>query len=144
MKEKTNVQENLSLIDTDILIFILKNNKSVIEKSQEYQQKLGRLKISDLTFYECLRGYKTSNATKKLEVFMKLTKLMDIIPLTQDIYTTASEIYSKLYKKGFPTGEFDLLIAATALQNDLTIVTNNTRHFIRIKKYFDLKINNWL
>jgi len=144
MKEKTKVQENLSLIDTDILIFILKNNKSVIEKSQEYQQKFGRLKISDLTFYECLRGYKTSNATKKLEVFMKLTELMDIIPLTKDIYTTASEIYAKLHKQGVPTGEFDLLIAATALQNDLTIVTNNTKHFIRIKEYFDLKIDNWL
>lgn len=144
MKEKTKAQENLSLIDTDILIFILKNNKSVIEKSLEYQEKFGRLKISDLTFYECQRGYKTSNAIKKLEVFMKLTELMDVIPLSKNIYTTASEIYAKLYKKGFPTGEFDLLIAATALENNLTIVTNNTKHFARIKEYFGLEVDNWL
>ncbi len=69
MKENNKMQENLSLIDTDILIFILRNNKEVINKSKEYQHKYGKLKISELTYYECLRSYKMSNATKKLELF---------------------------------------------------------------------------
>ena len=30
-------------------------------------------------------------------------------------------------------GDFDLLIGATALQHDLTLMTNNRRHFDRIE-----------
>ena len=58
MIENNKTQGNLSLIDTDILISLLKNNKNVIEKSKEYQKEFGQLKISELTYYECLRGYK--------------------------------------------------------------------------------------
>ena len=35
MTASNKIQGNLSLIDTDILIFILKNNKNVIERSKE-------------------------------------------------------------------------------------------------------------
>lgn len=58
MKESKEMEESLSLIDTDILIFILKNNSRTIEKSKQYQKKFGQLKISELTYYECLRGFK--------------------------------------------------------------------------------------
>ena len=132
------------MIDTDILIFILKKNKKLIKKSKEYQQQYGKLKISELTYYECLRGYKSNKATKKLELFLKLVEMMEVIPLTKNIYNKASEIYVKMRKIGFPTGEFDLLIATTAIENNLSIVTNNTKHYIKIKENFNLKIDNWL
>ncbi len=144
MTESNKIQGNLSLIDTDILIFILKNNKNVIEKSKEYQQEFGQLKISELTYYECLRGYKNNKSTKKLELFLKLIEMIEVIPLTKNIYNKASEIYVKLRNTGFPTGEFDLLIATTAIENDLSIVTNNTKHYMKIKEFFNLKIDNWL
>ncbi len=144
MTENNKKQGNLSLIDTDILIFLLKNNKNVIERSKEYQQEFGQLKISELTYYECLRGYKNNKSTKKLELFFKLIEMIEVIPLTKNIYNKASEIYVKLRKTGFPTGEFDLLIATTAIENDLSIVTNNTKHYIKIKEFFNLKIDNWL
>ena len=144
MKENNKIQENLCLIDTDILIYIIRNNKKVIEKSKQYQEKYGELKISELTYYECMRGYKIINATKKLELFLKLTQMIEIIPLTRKIYNNASEIYAILRKIGCQTGEFDLLIATTALENNLTLVTNNTKHYIKIKEHFNLKINNWM
>jgi tRNA(fMet)-specific endonuclease VapC len=44
--------------------------------------------------------------------------------------------------KGTPIhDDFDLLIGATALHNDLTLVTDNTKHFVN----FDgLKVENWI
>ena len=89
--EMEPTKENLSLIDTDILIFLLKNNSSVIQKSKKYQQKFGKLKISELTYYECLRGYKYSNATKKLELFLQLIDAIEIIPLSKSIYNSQSK-----------------------------------------------------
>lgn len=79
-----------------------------------------------------------------MEIFLKLINSITVIPLTKNIYSGASDIYVKLQKEGFPTGEFDLLIAATALENKLKIVTNNTKHYIKIEEYFNLKIDNWL
>ena len=36
--------------------------------------------------------------------------------------------------------DFDLMIASICLANDLILITNNTKHFDRIK---ELKIENW-
>jgi hypothetical protein len=39
----------------------------------------------------------------------------------------------RLRAAGLTIGDFDLLIAATALQYDLTLLTNNRRHFERVE-----------
>ncbi len=47
---------------------------------------------------------------------------------------------SKLEKAGKPLDDFDLILASTALTHNLILVTNNEKHFQRIK---GLKIENW-
>jgi predicted nucleic acid-binding protein len=46
-----------------------------------------------------------------------------------------------LYRQGKIIGDADILIAATALENDLVLVTNNVSHFGRVN---ELPIDNWL
>ena len=57
---------------------------------------------------------------------------------------TAAEIYgrirSRLEKVGTPIGPNDLLIAAIAVANQITLITHNTAEFGRIE---DLKIEDW-
>ena len=138
------MKENLYLIDTDILIFIIKKNAVVYPKCIEYQEKYGNLIISELTYYECLRGYKAEKSDKKLNFFMELVNQFTIIPLTKDIYNSASDIYNRLREKGTPTGEFDILIAATALVNNFRLNTNNEKHYLNIKHRFGLIVDNWM
>ncbi|MDZ7722817.1 MAG: type II toxin-antitoxin system VapC family toxin [candidate division KSB1 bacterium] len=45
-----------------------------------------------------------------------------------------------LESKGKPIGPNDMLIAAIALSNHITLVTNNTREFCRVK---DLNLKDW-
>ncbi len=45
-----------------------------------------------------------------------------------------------MFGKGIRIEDMDLLIAATAIYNDMTLVTNNTKHFEHI---LDLKLENW-
>jgi tRNA(fMet)-specific endonuclease VapC len=56
----------------------------------------------------------------------------------------AAEVYSRirtdLEKIGKPIGPNDLLIAAIAVANDMTLVTHNTGEFCRVK---GLKIDDW-
>ena len=51
------------------------------------------------------------------------------------------EIRWQLESKGQKIGDMDMFIAATALEEDLIVVTGNTDHFSRIE---GLKVENWL
>lgn len=51
------------------------------------------------------------------------------------------EIRWRLEKQGFRIGDMDMFIAATALEEDVTLVTGNVKHFERIP---GLKIENWI
>jgi len=50
------------------------------------------------------------------------------------------EIKSNLERKGNILEDMDILIAATALSHNFILVTNNVKHFEKIK---DLRIENW-
>ncbi len=50
-------------------------------------------------------------------------------------------IKAELRREGMLIEDFDLIIAATARVNDLTLATNNTKHFRRIS---DLRFESWI
>ena len=52
----------------------------------------------------------------------------------------AASIRSTLNKKGTPIGSYDILIAGVAIQNELILVTANTKEFKRIP---ELIIEDW-
>ncbi|OQX27841.1 MAG: hypothetical protein BWK80_03160 [Desulfobacteraceae bacterium IS3] len=137
------MSEEYCLIDTDILSYILKRKEPIYQKSCDYLRIHKKFTISCITYYECVRGYKAVNAFKRLEVFQEFLKITDILYLDNPILNKAGEIYGLLKNKGELTGEFDILIGATALVNNLAFVTNNARHYNPLKKYFSLKLANW-
>jgi hypothetical protein len=51
------------------------------------------------------------------------------LPVTQEISRRAGELRGRLAAQGIPRSQTDMLIAATALVHDLTLVTRNTRDF---------------
>ena len=73
----------------------------------------------------------------KFEEFVELNK---VIPLTLTMAKTAALIQAELRKKGAEIGHTDTLIAGIAITSELQLVTNNTKHFKRIK---GLEIDNW-
>ncbi|MCB8954309.1 MAG: PIN domain-containing protein [Ardenticatenales bacterium] len=64
-----------------------------------------------------------------------------IYPFTQSVADVAAEIYAETRKGRQPVDDIDLLIAATAIANGLTLVTNNRKHFDRIAA---LEVENWV
>jgi len=63
--------------------------------------------------------------------------------LDQAILEKAGEIYALLKQKGKIPGEFDILIGATAILNNLMFITNNEKHYLPLEQYFSLKLGNW-
>ena len=137
------MNDRLSLIDSDILSYILKRKENVYNCAYNYLKIYGKFSISCLTYYECLRGYKAVNASKRLQIFHDFMNITSVLYLDQRVMEKASEIYAVLKQKGKIPGEFDILIAATAISNDLILISNNERHYQPMEQYFSLKLENW-
>lgn len=131
---------NRALIDTDILSFYFKGDPVVIRNFEKYLINFNIIEISIITYYEITSGLVYRNALKQLELFRQFITENIVVPLTENSCKISSEIYSELRLKGELIDDIDLLIAGIAIENDMTLVTNNANHFSRIP---ELKIENW-
>ena len=77
----------------------------------------------------------------KLGLFDKIVRQTGIVPLDKTALDIASELHVDLRRKGQLIEDTDLLMATIALAHDLTLLTANVRHFVRIES---LRIENWL
>ncbi len=71
-------------------------------------------------------------------------QVIDVVYLDNTILTQSAQMYAYLKQQGRSTGEFDLLIAATALVKQMTLITNNERHYQFLQESFDLSMENWM
>lgn len=84
-------------------------------------------------------AYGSSNSTKRIESFRRFYRPFTILNLNEAIMENFAKIRFELRKKGTIISDFDILLAATAIHYDLTILTFNRKHFLRIPK---LKLYN--
>jgi len=131
---------NRALIDTDILTYFLKGDHDVVKNFKSYLDNYDVLEINLITYYEIFSGLLAKNAFKQLSVFEDFVSENIILPLTEKSVKISAEIYSTLRKAGNRLDDIDLLIAGIAIENDMTLITNNVKHFGRIP---GLKIENW-
>ena len=66
--------------------------------------------------------------------------VVNVVPFAESIDVFAKEKV-RLTSQGTPMDDFDLLIGAAAVQQDLILVTDNVRHFKNIQ---GLTIENWV
>ena len=62
---------------------------------------------------------------------------IEVLPLDDAVCRIFASERGRLRAAGTPIGDFDLLIGSTAICHDLTLLTNNRRHFERMR---DLRI----
>jgi len=129
-----------TLIDTDILSYYFKGNPTVVKRFEEYLQFHELIEISIITYYEIVSGLLAKGATQQLKVFDEFITNCSILPMTEKSARVSSELYSEFRRKGKTIDDIDLLIAGIAIENKMTLTTNNERHFGRIP---NLEIDNW-
>ena len=106
------------------------------------QCAIGEVGLSTITLAELQYGVTKSQAPERnreaLEAFILLLEVV-----TFDVAAAAAygPIRAELERQGTPIGAIDLLIAAHALSLRVTLVTNNTREFIRVT---GLRVENWV
>jgi predicted nucleic acid-binding protein len=89
--------------------------------------------VSIISVAELCEGvYASTNPKHKMALDDFLSGVV-VLGIDLDVCKTFGKLRHELRKRGDIIGDFDLLIAATALSNNLTILTNNVRHFNRLE-----------
>lgn len=125
------------LLDTDIIIEYLRGNKKVIDKliSLPSRKYTTTISLAEL-FYGIYQSSKKEKNTQKLMDFLTDVEILNI---DYDNCKLFGKLKSELKKKGELIDNFDLFIACISVTNNLTLITNNDKHFKRIS---NLKILN--
>ena len=127
------------LLDTNICVFFLRGKKSI--EKQILDKGINNCFISEITVAELLYGvecdeYNFSENSKRVNEF---THLFTILPITNALLKYAQQ-KAVLRKNGSLIDDMDLFIGATAIANDMVLLTDNEKHFSRLYK---IKIENW-
>lgn len=127
------------LLDTNICVFFLRGKFKLDELIKEKGRE--NFFVSEITVAELRYGAENSDdpvkSHKSVDDFLNG---LSIIPMFGSIRRYAKEKV-RLRKIGKPIhDEFDLMIGVTAIENKLTLVTNNLKDFERLD---GIKIENW-
>jgi predicted nucleic acid-binding protein len=117
------VEGDTVLFDTDVLIWVQKGNKKaarIIESTHERT-------MSILTYMELMQCPISKDMQRIIKSFVSDFDFV-ILPLTENIGHRAA-IYIEQYSLSTGMRAGDAIIAATAVENNIPLVTANKKHF---------------
>ena len=126
------------LLDTNICIYYIKGKFNLDKKFDAVGES--SLFISEITLAELKFGVENSAfPNNNREILQDFLSGIQILPIFDSLDIFAKE-KARLRKSGRPVDDFDLLIGACAVVNDMVLVTNNAKHFERLD---GVVIENW-
>jgi len=93
---------------------------------------------------EVVQGWHKRQREDRVQEFLATLTTEEVLMLERHDAVLAGRIYADLERIGQPIGYPDSMIAAIALQRDLTLITGNLSHYQRIQALgYPLKLDNW-
>jgi tRNA(fMet)-specific endonuclease VapC len=127
------------LIDTDIASNFAKNTSTSLKLKM--LENVNDWAISSVTYHELWRGLMQAESERVEQIVTSFLSNVRVIDFDEGDARESGRIHAELIKAGKPIGDADTLIAGQAIANQLVIVTNNTKHFLRVK---GLQVENWM
>lgn len=129
------------LLDTNICIYIAKGQPLAVRHRFE-NHTLQELAMSTITVGELRFGAEKSHARERaLATIDQLVHMIQPCALPMTAADHYGHVRASLQQQGLPIGNNDLWLAAHALAEGWTLVTNNTREFSRVP---GLRLENWV
>ena len=141
------MSQKIYLLDTSI---ISEPTKAVPDKNiiQKMADNLDYSCICSVIWAEVLSGVKLQTEERRKSGFFdyyvdNVQKFFDIIPFDISCASIYSDLIQRLKEKSSRLSMFSTMIAATAIANNLILVTKNISDFEPIKEISNLMIENW-
>jgi tRNA(fMet)-specific endonuclease VapC len=126
------------MLDTDTVSFALRGQGRV---GAEILKRLpSELCVSAITVAELRYGATRRGSAKLHNLIDTFTGNVGVMPFDDSCAAHFGSVAAELASRGAPIGEFDVLIAAHAIALSATLVTNNVKHFERVR---GLHVENW-
>ncbi len=130
------------MLDTDICIYLIrKKPASVIKKLNSLPNEA--IGLSIISIFELQFGVEKSQHHKQSQTALTHFRepIQHILTVDRQVAERAAMIRAELQKKGTPIASYDVLIAATALTQDVILVSNKPKEFEHVE---GLMLENWV
>ncbi|VAW80347.1 hypothetical protein MNBD_GAMMA13-2039 [hydrothermal vent metagenome] len=129
------------MLDTDTCSYIIKEHpESVHQRFQKLDME--QLCISAVTYAELLYGVERSSSKRvSRPIIEDFVRHLDVMNWDANAADQYGVIRTRLEVAGTLIGAMDMMIAAHAKSLKAVLVTNNQKHFTKVK---GLKIENWI
>jgi len=127
------------MLDTDTVSYALRGQGDVQARIMEHRPS--ELCVSAITVAELRFGAHRRASAKIQKLIDIFVSKVEVLPFDELCAGHFGALASQLAARGTPIGDFDVLIAAHAIAAEATLVTNNVKHFSRIRA---LHVENWL
>ena len=125
------------LLDTNVLVAMFRGQYGI--RQAILKAGFENCAISEITLAELLTGAYRGGFDRHAHEIAFLRDHFDIVTVSTALDHYA-RLRAELEKQGTSLDSFALLIAATALSSNLTLITHTTRHFARVP---GLRIRDW-
>jgi predicted nucleic acid-binding protein len=115
------------LFDTDVLIWFIRGNERAARIIENEESR----HVSVISYMELIQGARSHREMRLLKEFLS-DSAMDLLPLTENIGHRAA-IYMEEYGLMSGLRLADSLIAATAMENHVSLCTGDDKHFRMIR-----------
>ncbi len=121
------------LIDTDWIIHYLNGHREIIGKLKSLRNE--GLAISVISLAELYEGvYYSTNPESNERALNDFLSAVSLLAVEEEICKVLGRERGRLRQKKKMIGDFDLLIASTCLHHNLTLLTNNRKHYEMIER----------
>ncbi len=127
------------MLDTNTLIYFFKGMGEVEKNLFAHSPR--DIFIPSLVIYELQVGIaKSNNPQKREEQLATLLAQVTVLEFGEREAKASALIRADLEQRGTPIGPIDILIAGSAKAHNLTLVTHNTKEFMRVE---GLALKDW-
>lgn len=127
--------KNRVVIDTDILVDMLRNVRETVNLISELERKECLLSTTVVNVFELYYGaYKSRNHAKNLAATDKLLERLVILDMKFKSAKKAGQVYAELEAEGKLIGMRDAMIGAICLNEGYSILTRNVEHMGKIEE----------
>jgi tRNA(fMet)-specific endonuclease VapC len=116
------------LLDTDWAIHYLNGHPNIVRRLNSLSDQ--GCAVSVISLAELYEGvYFSSNPTGNAQALNDFLRGMTVLGIDDETCKIFGQQRGRLRAQGKVVGDFDLLIGVTGLRYELTVLTNNRRHF---------------